>query len=174
MPPIEICVNDGAIYPKVIRSLMGDDVFRAFANKSVMMGTISGPDRLKVWGREVSTPQFLTHALIHNLQYVYHGFWDANPLGGHSEWKWEGYVEYELMGKEHTLGYFDQKLRETSGDEFTWVDMEAGQSTIKQHVRYLMLVKYCMEEKGMNYDELMAYEVEEGLLKAELADFLTQ
>ena len=171
-PGIDICVNDGSLYPKLIRGLMGDDVFRAFANKSVMMGTISGPDQMQVWGRQVSTSQFLAHAMIHNLQYAYHGFWDANPLGQYPEWKWEGYVEYELLGKNKPLSYFEQKLETTSGDAFAWVVLEGGLSTIKQHIAYLMLVKYCMEEKDMAYDELMAYEVSEIALREELEAFL--
>jgi len=172
MPEIEICLNDGAVYPAMVRSLMGDDVFRAFANKSVMMGTVTGPDRMRIWGREVSTGQFLTHAMIHNLQYDYHGFWDSNPLGRHAEWKWEGYVEYELLGDMHTLSELNEKW-EGAEDNFDWVDLGQGKGTVKRHIAYLMLVKYLFEQKGMSYLALIDdLESEEEVWK-ELMEFIS-
>ena len=170
---LDICVNDDSYYPGIIRALMGDDVFRAFANKSVMMGEFSGPDQMRIWGREVSITQFLTHAMIHNLQFEHHGFWDANPIGGYAEWKWEGYVEYEVLGKDYSLSYFHKKSIGGKGD-FDWIELENGLATIKRHIDYLMLAKYCLEVKEMTYDEMMEYEVSEEVLMQELRCYLKE
>ena len=171
MPELELCLNDGSSYPGVIKRLLGDDVFRAFANKSVMMGDMTGTGKMRVWGREVNTAQFLAHAFIHNLQFQYHGLWDANPLGGHAEWKWEGYVEYELLGKENDLVYFKNKISGIKED-YDWVKLHEGKATVKRHIEYLMLVKYCMEEKGLDYVSLTDSELTEAQVREEMDEFI--
>ena len=99
----QLCLNEG-LYPKVVRSILGDDVFRAFSNKIVFHGDKTDEfNKFRKWERALSYTQFLKHALMHNLQFKYHGLWDANPLGGYPEWKWEGYVEYETIGNLTTL-----------------------------------------------------------------------
>lgn len=171
MPAIDLCVKDGSFYPDMIKKLMGNDVFRAFADKTVMMGELTGLDRMSIWGREVNVTQFLAHAFIHNLQYQHHGFWDANPLGGHAEWKWEGYVEYELLGKGQGLTYFHNKIKHIRGD-YDWVELGDGKATVKRHIEYLMLVKYCKEQKGMSYPKLMETEITEAEVLAEMEEFI--
>ncbi|GAB5526701.1 MAG: hypothetical protein Roseis2KO_45730 [Roseivirga sp.] len=151
----ELCLNDGSLYPKLVKATLGDDVFRAFAQKAVMLGEFSADSRsIQAWGRELSTVQFLSHAFVHNLQYEYHGVLGANPLGRHPEWKWEGYAEYIVLGRGQSLDYYLDLLKRESGP-FDWLDLDGGLSTIRMHLEFMVLAKYCFEQKGWSYKELM-------------------
>lgn len=151
----EVCLNDGALYPKLVRTALGDDVFRAFEQKAVMLGELSDNTRvIRARGRELNTVQFLSHAFVHNLQYQYHGFLEANPLGGHPEWKWEGYVEYIVLQPSESLAYYHELLSDTEGP-FDWIELEGGMATIRMHIEFMMLTKYCFEQKNWSYQEFV-------------------
>ena len=151
----QICLNDGGLYPGLVKAALGDDIFRAFEHKAVMLGEFTNDSRrIRARGRELSTVQFLSHAFVHNLQYQYHGFLDANPLGTHPEWKWEGYVEYIVLSPEKPLSYYHKLLPETKGP-FDWIELEGGMATIRMHLEFMMLTRYCFEQKGWDYQEFM-------------------
>ncbi|HAA15532.1 MAG TPA: hypothetical protein DCE41_29040 [Cytophagales bacterium] len=163
-----LCLNQG-IYPQVVQAVLGDDVFTAFGNKVVVLGT---PDeafnRFRKWDRSLSYSQFLSHALLHNLQFQHHGLWDANPLGRHPQWKWEGYVEYQVLGDLATLEDLVKLITPPETDDFTWIELSEEQGTIKRHVKYLALVKYGFEVLAWDYDALMHATTTEDELLSEL------
>lgn len=164
----ELCLNDGSLYPKLVKTALGDDVFRAFVDKAVMLGDFSADSRhMQAWGRELSTVQFLSHAFVHNLQYQYHGFSGANPIGRHPEWKWEGYAEYMVLGQEHTLDHY-LDLMESEANPFEWVAMGNGKSTIRMHLEFMQLTKYCFEQKGWSYHEFMSDDTSKAQLTQEM------
>ena len=152
----ELCLNDGSIYPNVIRKVLGNDVLRAFSNKLVDLSK-SGDEASKIiaWEQELELQQFLTHGFIHNLQYQHHGFFDANPLGKHPNWKWEGYVEYELFGKIRDLKEIIKLLENENQDDYSWIDLGNNKKTLKLHIRYLAMTKYCFDVLKMDYETFM-------------------
>ncbi len=167
----ELCLNDGSLYPKLVKTTLGDDVFRAFAHKAVMLGDFSADSRrMQAWGRELSTVQFLSHAFVHNLQYQYHGFSGANPIGRHPEWKWEGYAEYLVLGQEHALDHY-LNLIESEASPFEWVAIGNGKSTIRMHLGFMVLAKYCFEHKGWSYQELMDDDTSQAQLTQEMEEW---
>lgn len=149
-----LCLNDGSKYPSLVEAVLGADVFTAFANKVVVLGTYREGGRFLQWDQDLSFSQFLAHGLMHNYQFSHHGFWGANPLGKHPQWKWEGYVDYQVIGKSYELMYLNQRLEEPVGD-YDWLIFQNGESTIKMHLKYLTLVKYMIEEKGLDYNGVM-------------------
>ena len=152
---IDLCLNDGSVYPKVIKATLGNDIFKAFANKTVDLSQSTNQlSHIIAWGKRLKTTQFLTHAFIHNLQFKYHGFWDANPLGNHPNWKWEGYTEYETLGQTRTLDNIVSAL-EGEKDDFDWIELGNDERTLKMHVRYLAITKYCFDILKMDYDSFM-------------------
>ncbi|MEM7511336.1 MAG: hypothetical protein AAF388_10420 [Bacteroidota bacterium] len=157
-PAVEViwCLNDGSPYPGWIERLMGKDTFRAFSHFIVMQGSFEGSVySFQKFGQTLSIRQFLTHALVHNMQYAHHGFWDANPLGGHPHWKWEGYAEYisqENLPDPRKLNALVQKHQ----DPYTWIDMGKDQKTIYLHIPFLAATTYCFENQGMDYEVFMA------------------
>ncbi|MFY0592483.1 hypothetical protein [Roseivirga sp.] len=165
---INVCLNDGSKYPSIVKTILGDDVFTAFANNVVLIATDIGEGKLSHWGQTLSYTQFLSHGLLHNYQFDHHGLFGANPLGGHPNWKWEGYVEYELISKNKTYQTLLKKYN-NAGGEFDWVGLNQGKSTIKRHLQYAIAVKYCLEEKKWGYDQLMDTDISLESIEAELA-----
>ncbi|OEK05093.1 hypothetical protein [Roseivirga misakiensis] len=168
---IDLCLNDGSKYPQLVKGVLGDDVFAAFANKVVLIAQDAQHGRLNHWGQTMSYVQFLAHGMVHNYQFNYHGFWGSNPIGGYANWKWEGYVEYELFGKHVPFSDLKAKLDQTKG-QFEWVILDSTTSTIKRHLQYAMMVKYCLEEKEWTYDEMMDNGLDEEEILSEMFNFL--
>ncbi|MEN0049278.1 MAG: hypothetical protein AAF806_19620 [Bacteroidota bacterium] len=166
----QLCLNDGSFYPKLVQKILGDDVFTAFSNKIVVLGEPSDAfNRFYKWEQELRYDQFLSHALMHNLQFKHHGFFGANPLGIHPQWKWEGYVEYEILGKERDLENLITLLQNAPDEDFTWVDLGDGEKTVKRHLKYLVLAKYCFDVLDLSYDEFMENEQTEEMLYKEIS-----
>ena len=102
-------------------------------------------DRFYLWDRELKYSQFLTHGLVHNLQFKHHGFWDANPLGGYPMWRWEGYAEYVTLGEHYDLRCLIEDYEERKLEPYEWFSLSDGEGTINLHVRHLILTKYAIE-----------------------------
>lgn len=152
----DLCLNDGSYYPSLVRKLLGEDVFTAFSNKVVFLGEDSKVyDRFHLWDRQLKYSQFLTHGLVHNLQFQHHGFWDANPLGGYPMWRWEGYAEYATLGTKYDLKCLLEDYQERDIGPYDWFVLSDGEGTIKQHIRYLILTKYAFEIKGQAYNQFL-------------------
>ncbi len=168
----EVCLDDGSAYPQLVKSVLGDDLMRAFSNKVVIHGKVDVPNnQLKAWDRQLKFTQFLSHALVHNLQYKKHGFWDANPLGGYPEWKWEGYVEYEVLGKDRDLKTLFNLLETAPNDPYHWIDLGNNEQTIRLHVEYLVLSKYCFEVLNWDYTNFMKDKTTKAVLYKQLAQW---
>jgi hypothetical protein len=155
---ISICLNDGSLYPALIQELMGPDVIRSFANKTVIHADILDVENDKMilssWGNETfKASQWFTHSFTHCLQYKKYGFFGSNPIAGYDEWKWEGYSEYTSFGTHYDLNTLLKKyFEQTDGN---WVEMEDGSKTLKRHLQYLTMVKYCIEIRQMTYDDIL-------------------
>lgn len=169
----QLCLNEG-IYPKVIQALMGPDVIRAFRNINVVLGERTEGNRLKSRSHSFGFTQFLAHARVHNQQYAHHGFWDANPLGGHPEWKWEGFADYVVLGDTYSLKEIWDAYKSYPNDPYIFVELEEGAGSLKLHIRYLLLVKYCLDEKNMQYQSFMDNALKEEVLWQELEDKFSQ
>ena len=168
----ELCLNEG-IYPFIIKGILGDDVFTAFSNKIVVLGEESIEfNQFEKWGKTMNYSQFLTHALVHNLQFKRHGLWDSNPLGGHSLWKWEGYVEFVVLGELISLAELVEIISDSDIGDFEWVYLRNKKGTLKRHLNYLALVKYCFEVLEWDYDKLMESQVKEEVLFKELNAYI--
>lgn len=152
----DLCLNDGSAYPGLVRRLLGEDVFTAFSNKVVFLGQDATTfDRFYLWDRELKYSQFLTHGLVHNLQFRHHGLWDANPLGGYPMWRWEGYAEYVALGDKYDLRCLVEDYEERKVEPYEWFSLSEGEGTISLHVRHLILTKYALEVKKQDYDQFL-------------------
>jgi len=154
---ISICLNDGSLYPKLIQTLMGPDVIRSFANKTVIQADLLDVENNKMiltdWNETFKATQWFTHSFTHCLQYKKHGFFGSNPVAGYDEWKWEGYSEYTSFGTDYDLRLLVNKHLDNTTNN--WVEMEDGSKTLKIHLKYLIMVKYCIEIQHMTYDQIL-------------------
>ncbi|MEO1448319.1 MAG: hypothetical protein AAFV07_02260 [Bacteroidota bacterium] len=170
----DLCLNDGSPYPTLITSILGDDVIRAFAHKIVVVSSHKGVASLHKWDTDLSTSQWVRHALVHNFQYQHHGFWGANPLGRYPEWKWEGYAEYASIGQQLPLDTLWQRYQTHTEGPYTLVSLGNNLYTIHQHVRFLLLSKYCLEIRKMDYDSFMQSNKPADDWWAELESFIVE
>ena len=53
-------------------------------------------------------------------------------------------------------------------DDFDWINLTKNEGTLKQHIKYLALVKYCFEILEWDYDQLMGNEDSQEKLLVEL------
>jgi hypothetical protein len=155
---IRICLNDGSSYPKLIETLMGPDVLRTFANISVIHSDKLDVENNKMifsnWNNETFiATQWFTHSFTHCLQYKKYGFFGSNPVAGYDEWKWEGYPEYTSFGSNYDLSTLIKKHLEDTNNNL--IEMEDGSKTTKSHLKYLVMIKYCIEVRQMTYDQIL-------------------
>lgn len=166
---MELCMEQGTLYPKIIEALLGPDIIRAFSNKNVVLLPTTEEGTAFEWrGNRFNYVQVLAHGMTHNLQYKYHGLWDANPLGMHPEWKWEGYAEYVVLGQSYSLQDLLLKYEAGGSEMFNFISLDEGEGTIKLHIRFLILTKYCLENKGMKYQDFMDASFDEDKLWQEI------
>ncbi|MEO0468049.1 MAG: hypothetical protein AAF206_00405 [Bacteroidota bacterium] len=151
----KLALESEAFYPQLVKAILGDDVVKAFANQSVVLAE-RRQNRFFWQGKKFLSAQLLAHALVHNLQFRHHGFWDANPLGRHAEWKWEGYAEYIAFGNQYGWRRILKAYLQAPEDDYSFVEFDQGEGTIRLHIRFLIMVAYSLEEKGMDYERLLA------------------
>lgn len=170
---IEVCLNDGSHYPGLIDMLMGKDVIRTFATISVIQAEMDGinADHLTVkeWNEDFKLSQWLSHSFAHCLQYRKFGLFGSNPLGGYDTWKWEGYAEYASFGTSYRLEELIEKQLEPT-DKF-WTEMADGSKTNRNHLKFLVMVKYCTEIKKMSYEDILNIAVPEEKVYSEMLDW---
>jgi hypothetical protein len=155
---IDICLNDGSAYPKLIETLLGPDVIRTFSNKSVYHTTVndwaSESMIKKEWNEDFNISQWAAHSFVHCLQFDHYGLFGSNPMARIPEWKWEGYCEYLSMQINKDLNSLIALHKIPRENKFTMVSIDDFKTT-SSHLKFLVLMKYCFEIKKMNFDEIV-------------------
>ena len=92
---LDICLNDGSLYPKLMEKLRGQAFGWGFYDKVVLMGNANRKDNfVEVNGSNWNLTQLLAHEETHRFQFHKFGLWKSNPIANRPNWKWEGYPEY--------------------------------------------------------------------------------
>jgi hypothetical protein len=162
---ITVCLNDGSVFPTLIEKLLGPDVLRAFATNTVIQADVFDwkNDQLifSKWDDGVfKASQWLTHSFTHCLQYDRFGFFGSNPVAQYEEWKWEGYAEYTSFGTGHDLKALLQMY--LGEPDNVWVKLPDGSKTLRYHVRYLLMMRYCLDVRGLTYQEVLTLNEADG------------
>ena len=167
---LDICLNDGSNYPKLIQTLRGQAFAWGFYDKVVMQGTTTFEDNfVELNGYKWNLTQLLTHEMTHCLQFDKLGLWKSKPIADIPNWKWEGYAEY--ISRQNT----DQKdltkniARLITTDKNNW-GIKFSDSTIapREYYEYWTLVQYCIEIKKMNYKQMLADTTSEQKVRQEM------
>lgn len=157
---LDICLNDGSNYPKLIEKIHGKAFALGFYNKIVLHGHSNPNDNhLELNGYLWNLEQLLAHEAIHCYQYDTYGFWNSNPIANHAQWKWEGYPEYIARQNQdqRNLGENINRLlknKELQKNSWSISFSDDTISPIKYYEDWL-LVQYCLDIKRMSYDELL-------------------
>ena len=167
---LDICLNDGSKYPKLMQIIRGKAFAWGFYDKVVLQGTsnVNG-NYIELNGYKWNLTQLLAHEMTHCLQFDKLGLWKSKPLANIPNWKWEGYAEY--VSRQNT----DQKdlskniARFLAKDKKNWA-ITFADSTIapREYYDYWTLVQYCMDIKKMNYKQLLADTTTEQTVRQEM------
>ena len=126
-------------------------------------------------GYKWNLEQLITHELTHCLQFIKLGFFNANPLGNHPDWKWEGYAEYVARKSDEQLSLVRNiKRLETAKEEKpeAWgIFFDDGTVAPRTYYEYWLLVQYCLDVKQMTYLELLNSEIPMASIQKEMNDW---
>jgi hypothetical protein len=158
---LQLCLNDGSVYPVWMELLRGPAFAWGFANKVVLRGnTHYSENYAELHGYRWNLSQLIAHEAIHCYQFRALGLLKSAPLANIPAWKWEGYPEYiarqnpDQQDLKQNIKHF---LDSNQQDDTAWaIHFEDGTMAPKAYYHYRLLVQYCLEVKGMSYRELLA------------------
>jgi hypothetical protein len=173
---LDICLPDGSAYTTLLEKLGGQAYGWGFADKVVVMGNANYKDNyVELNGYQWNFTQLLAHEAIHCFQFHKFGFWHSNPMAGYPNWKWEGYPEYVARRNADQLRLaknIARKIETENLDKDAWA-INFGDSTIvsKNYYNDWLLVQYCLDIKGMTYENLLKDTTKEETIKLELMEW---
>ena len=157
---LDICLNDGSLYPTLIEKLRGQAFGWGFYDKVVLMGKANYKNNfVELNGYKWNLTQLLAHEETHCFQFHKFGLWKSNPIANHPNWKWEGYPEYVARRNADQLDLtknISQKIAAENLDKDGWA-IYFSDSTIapRDYYNAWLLIQYCLDIKKMSYENLL-------------------
>jgi hypothetical protein len=155
---LDICLNDGSLYPKLIRAIRGQAFAWGFYNKVVLQGNLQAASNyVQLNGYKWNLIQLLTHEITHCMQFNKLGLWHSNPIAGIDNWKWEGYAEYvaRQYDNQQNLASNIYKLHTTAPNAWS-VTFNNGTIAPQEYYKAWLLVQYYLNVKGFTYTQLLS------------------
>lgn len=173
---VKICLNDGSYYPKLMQKLRAPAFGWGFHNITTYNGQFDySENTVELNGYKWNMEQLMAHEITHSLQFQALGLLNANPIGNHPDWKWEGYAEYVSRKSTHqwTLPKsIERILAHKKEHPNTWgITLEDQTVSPVNYYEHWLLVRYCLEVKSMTYLELLASGTSQNILKKEMLDW---
>jgi hypothetical protein len=154
---LDICLNDGSKYPNIITAIRGQAFAWGFYDKVVLQGTMNYKDNyVELNGYKWNLTQLIAHEMIHCLQFAKLGFWKSKPIAKIDNWKWEGYAEY--IARQNTIQkdvYKNLTVLKQQNSNSWEIILDDGSITPREYFKYLTMVQYCIDIKGMTYKQLL-------------------
>lgn len=167
---LDICLNDGSIYPTLLEKIRGHAFAWGFYNKIVLQGNVNYQDNyVELNGYRWNLEQLITHEAIHCYQYRKFGFWDSNPIAKYPNWKWEGYPEYVSRQKQEQQDLIEniEKLLEKDSDGWA-IEFSDGTISPIDYYKDWLLVKYSLDIKRLSYEALLIDSTEKEVVEKEM------
>ncbi len=173
---LDICLNDGSIYPDIIKAIRGRAFAWGFYNKVVLQGTMNCSENIvELNGYKWNLTQLVGHEMIHCLQFDKLGLWNSNPIAKIDNWKWEGYAEYisrQNINQQDLVKNID-RLYQAEKDSWE-ITLEDSTITSREYYDYWILVQYCMNIRKMNYTQLLNDTTSEQSIQQEMKEWYAQ
>ncbi len=159
----QVCLNDGSIYPTLLRTLRSPAFAWGFHTKIVLQGNADYQNNtVELNGYTWNLTQLLAHEAVHCLQFDKLGLLKSNPVAGIPEWKWEGYAEYiSRQGADQknlinniALLQATEKIKNNN-----WITFDDKSGTVIAYYRSWLLVQYCIEVKKLSYSEILDHSI---------------
>lgn len=173
---LDICLNDGSKYPKLIRILRGQAFAWGFYDKVVMQGNAEFKENhVELNGYKWNLTQLLAHEMTHCLQFDKLGFSKSKPIANIPTWKWEGYAEYISRKNTDQQDLSKNIARLIVADKNNW-EVYFADSTIApiEYYSYWTLVQYCMDIKKMTYKQILADTTSERMVRKEMMNWFNR
>jgi hypothetical protein len=156
---LEVCLNDGSWYPRLVQTIWSPAFAWSFYNKVVLNGVADArANRLTFRTYAWDLTSLVAHEMTHCYQFHRFGLWHSNPLAHYPTWKWEGYAEYaarrpqglqSLRQRVARLQYAEQ------AEPARWdLQLADSSSTSREYFSYLVLTQYCLEVKHLTLQQL--------------------
>lgn len=173
---IDICLNDGSAYPAIVQSFQSPAFGLGFYNKVVIMGKINSDENtVELNGYKWNLTQLLAHEAIHCFQYDKLGIWESKPFKKYPSWKWEGYNEYiarqnpDQLDLRKSIAHLLDAEKQGPGE---WgISFADNTVAARNYYRWWLLVKYCLDIKGITYSDLLKGNAEEAATWKEMMDW---
>lgn len=170
---VDLCLNDGSVYPKIMKALRGPAFAWGFFNKVVMQGNANWKENhVELNGYKWDLAQLLAHEMTHCMQFRHAGFWNSNPAANIPLWKWEGYAEYVSRQTAEQKDLIKNLERLEKADSRSWdIRFDDGTMAPREYYEYWNLVQFCLDIKKMRYDVWMADTTAADLISSEMKDW---
>lgn len=155
---LEVCLNDGSLYPALIDAMKGPAFAHGFYNKIVLLGDLQAAENyVELNGYRWNLTQLLAHEATHCFQFKTFGFWHSNPLARYPAWKWEGYPEY--VARRSIQGALADDIAHLLAAEKTehngWISFGDSTGTVIPYYKSWLLMRYCLDVRGMSYAQVL-------------------
>ena len=169
----DICLNDGATYPTIIKTVRGQAFAWGFYDKVVMQGTMNcKANFVELNGYKWNLTQLLAHEMTHCLQFDKLGLIKSNPIANIPTWKWEGYAEYVSRQNADQKDLSKNIERFIATGKNNWeIKFADGTITPREYYSYWILVQYCLDVKKMSYQQLLTDTTSEQSTKQEMINW---
>lgn len=173
---LDICLNDGSKYPKLIQPILGKAFAWGFYDKVVIQGNSNYKENyVEFNGYKWNLMQLLAHEMTHCLQFDKLGFCKSKPIANIPNWKWEGYAEYVSRQDTDQKDISKNIKRLITTDKRAW-EIKFVDSTIapRKYYEYWILVQYCLNIKKMSYIQILADTTSEQIVKEEMMSWFSR
>lgn len=157
---LEVCLNDGSWYPKLVQAIWSPAFAWSFYNKVVLNGEADATaNRLTFRTYAWNLTSLVAHEMTHCYQFHRFGLWHSNPLARYPTWKWEGYAEYAArrpQGPQALRQQLAQLQRAEQAEPDRWdLPLADGSRTSREYFTYLVLTQYCLSVKHLTLQQLL-------------------
>ncbi len=170
---LDICLNDGSVYPTLIRKLRGRAFAWGFYDKVVLQGKMNEKGNyLELNGYKWNLIQLLAHEMTHCVQYDKLGLWKSKPIASIPNWKWEGYAEFIARKNQDQTDLIRNIDRLEQAPKDSWeISFEDGTISPREYYNYWLQVQYCLVVKQMTYDQMLKDKKSETDIKKEMTSW---
>ncbi len=165
---IDLCLNDGSIYPKLVGNIVGGTAFALYNITTINHSSAKFNENIAEFQWEINNyelrkfnlTKLLAHEFSHNLQYDAHAGWVVKNAFGKINWKLEGHADYVARAykndgqlKEKIDFLLEENAREHIG--IPVFKLEDGTIQNLGYYKYALVVQYLLEEEKMEFKELL-------------------
>lgn len=173
---LDICLNDGSMYPTLMQKIRGRAFAWGFYNKVILQGDADYKNNyVSLNGYNWNLTQLLAHEMTHCLQFDKLGLWKSKPIANIANWKWEGYAEYVSRQSADQKDLAENIKRLLNTNQERW-EIIFNDNTIspREYYNYWLLVQYCIDIKKMSYEQVLADTAKEDEVRIEMMNWYTK